>query len=58
MKPWLRNRIAPHKFPEHFFWLGDGEGIPDELPFNFSGKIMKEKLRATACDLLQVKASS
>ncbi|KAI0881675.1 amp dependent CoA ligase [Annulohypoxylon maeteangense] len=58
LKPWLRNRIAPHKFPEHFFWLGDGEGIPDELPFNFSGKIMKEKLRTIACDLLQVKTSS
>ncbi|KAI2463315.1 amp dependent CoA ligase [Annulohypoxylon bovei var. microspora] len=58
LKAWLRNRTAPHKFPEHFFWLGDGEGIPDELPFNFSGKIMKEKLRIIACDLLQVKATS
>lgn len=53
IKIWLRNRIAPHKVPEHFFWIGEGAGVPGVLPVNATGKIMKTELRAIATDLVQ-----
>ena len=53
LKIWLRNRIAPHKVPEHFFWIGEGAGIPDKLPVNATGKIVKMELRAIASGLVQ-----
>ncbi|KAL4735233.1 hypothetical protein BDV11DRAFT_174031 [Aspergillus similis] len=49
---WLRNRLAPHKVPEHFFVLGSGEGIPDEMPINATGKVLKRDLRDIATRLL------
>ncbi|KAK3339656.1 amp dependent CoA ligase [Lasiosphaeria hispida] len=55
LKLWLRNKIAPHKSPEHFFWLGEGAGVPSELPFNHTGKLMKGELRSIASDLVKQK---
>ncbi|KAK4201975.1 putative acyl-CoA synthetase family [Triangularia verruculosa] len=55
LKLWLRNKVAPHKMPERFFWLGDGGGIPDELPFNHTGKLMKGELRDIATVLAKEK---
>jgi acyl-CoA synthetase (AMP-forming)/AMP-acid ligase II len=55
VKIWLRNRIAPHKVPEYFFWIGEGQGVPDELPVNATGKIVKKELRAIAGGLVQGK---
>jgi acyl-CoA synthetase (AMP-forming)/AMP-acid ligase II len=56
MKLWLRrNKLAPHKVPEHYFWLGDGLGVPDELPCNHTGKLLKGELRKVASILLQQK---
>lgn len=52
IKQWLRNRLAPHKTPEHFFLLGDGGGIPDELPVNATGKVLKRDLREIATGLV------
>lgn len=54
-KIWLRNKIAPHKIPEHYFWLGDESGVPDELPSNHTGKLLKGELRTIASNLLQQK---
>lgn len=54
-KLWLRNKLAPHKIPEHYFWLGDGSGVPDELPSNHSGKLLKGELRTIASNLLRQK---
>lgn len=53
LKLWLRNKLAPHKVPDHIFWLGDGAGVPDELPFNHTGKLMKGELRDIAHSLIQ-----
>ncbi|KAL4986020.1 hypothetical protein BDW68DRAFT_189205 [Aspergillus falconensis] len=53
IKPWLRNRLAPHKVPEHFFVLGSGGGIPDEMPINATGKVLKRDLRDIASRLLK-----
>ncbi|KAK4171232.1 putative acyl-CoA synthetase family [Triangularia setosa] len=55
LKLWLRAKIAPHKMPERFFWLGDGGGVPDELPFNHTGKLMKAELRKIASGLARQK---
>lgn len=48
IKLWLRGKLAAHKMPEHFFWLGDGGGVPDELPYNHTGKLLKSDLRGIA----------
>ncbi|KUI58618.1 Putative acyl-CoA synthetase YngI [Cytospora mali] len=58
LKLWLRKRIAPHKMPEHFFWIGEGAGTPDELPINHSGKIVKAELRAVASRLAHSRRTS
>lgn len=52
VKLWLRNKIAPHKMPEHFSWLGEGAGVPEKLPFNHTGKLMKGELRIIASALV------
>lgn len=52
MKIWLRIRLAPHKVPEKFFWVGTGDGVPEALPVNATGKIVKKDLRAVARTLL------
>jgi acyl-CoA synthetase (AMP-forming)/AMP-acid ligase II len=56
LKSWLRTRIAPHKVPEHYFWIGEGPGLPDSLPVNATGKIEKVKLRDIANSLVTVRA--
>ncbi|KAL6232018.1 hypothetical protein BDW75DRAFT_218721 [Aspergillus navahoensis] len=56
IKLWLRNRLAPHKVPEHFFILGSGGGIPDEMPINATGKVLKRELRDIASRLLKGEA--
>ncbi|KAL4789630.1 hypothetical protein BDV19DRAFT_394887 [Aspergillus venezuelensis] len=48
LKLWLRHRLAPHKVPEHFFVLGSGGDIPDEMPINATGKVLKRELRDIA----------
>ncbi|KAL4974556.1 hypothetical protein BDW66DRAFT_152727 [Aspergillus desertorum] len=53
IKLWLRNRLAPHKVPEHFFVLGSGGGIPDEMPINATGKVLKKDLRDIASRLVK-----
>jgi mevalonyl-CoA ligase len=53
VKNWLRSRIAPHKVPEHIFWLGELEGVPSQMPVNASGKTLKNELSAIAVSLLQ-----
>jgi acyl-CoA synthetase (AMP-forming)/AMP-acid ligase II len=53
LKFWLRKRLAPHKVPEHFFFLGQGGGIPDTLPVNATGKVLKRELREIASYLIQ-----
>ncbi|KAL5120854.1 hypothetical protein ACEQ8H_001335 [Pleosporales sp. CAS-2024a] len=55
MKLWLRKRIAPHKMPEHFFWLGHGAGVPDDFPSNHTGKLLKTELRAIARQILDTR---
>ncbi|KAJ5408180.1 hypothetical protein N7509_002063 [Penicillium cosmopolitanum] len=45
---WLRTRLAAFKIPEHVFWIGDGTGVPDHLPVNSSGKILKQELSRIA----------
>ena len=57
LKIWLRNRIGPHKIPEHFFWVGEEAGVPNEIPVNATGKIAKTDLRAIASKLVQSNAS-
>ena len=54
LKGWMRTRIAPHKVPDHFFFIGAGAGVPDEIPANNTGKILKRELRDVASDLLRV----
>lgn len=49
---WLRSRLAAHQIPEHILWIGDGGGVPDRVPVNASGKVMKTELRRIADDLL------
>lgn len=58
LKLWLRKRLAPHKMPEHFFWIGEGAGAPDEIPINHSGKVVKSDLRAVAGRLAQSRRAS
>ncbi|RDW84211.1 class I adenylate-forming enzyme family protein [Aspergillus mulundensis] len=53
LKLWLRHRLAPHKVPEHFFVLGSGGDVPDEMPINATGKVLKRELRDIASCLLQ-----
>ncbi|KAA8648041.1 Nonribosomal peptide synthetases (NRPS) [Aspergillus tanneri] len=53
IKIWLRNRIAPHKIPDHVFWIGEEAGVPQELPVNATGKVLKTELSAIARDLLK-----
>ncbi|RWA11887.1 hypothetical protein EKO27_g3187 [Xylaria grammica] len=48
LKVWLRGRLAPHKFPAQFYFLGEGEGVPASLPRNFSGKLLKSELQRIA----------
>ncbi|KAL2821792.1 hypothetical protein BDW59DRAFT_181086 [Aspergillus cavernicola] len=55
IKLWLRNQLAPHKVPEHFFVLGTGGGVPDKMPINATGKVLKRELRDIASDLLKGK---
>lgn len=50
---WLRNRIAPHKIPDHVFWVGEEAGVPMELPVNASGKVLKTELSAIATNLIK-----
>ncbi len=52
-----KHNIAPHKMPDHFFRMGEGEGVPDRLPINLSGKIMKADLRSLARDLVKKNSS-
>jgi mevalonyl-CoA ligase len=54
LKVWMRSRIAPHKVPDHFFFVGAGAGVPDEIPTNNTGKILKRDLRNVASSLLRV----
>ncbi|ETS84287.1 hypothetical protein PFICI_02312 [Pestalotiopsis fici W106-1] len=53
LKLWMRGRIQPHKMPEHLFWIGEGNGVPDELPVNYTGKVVKSDLRAAATVLVK-----
>ncbi|KAK6072312.1 AMP-binding enzyme [Seiridium cupressi] len=53
LKLWMRSRVAPHKMPEHFFWIGEGKGVPDDLPVNYTGKVVKSELRAAAIVLVK-----
>lgn len=53
VKTWLRNRIGPNKIPDHFFWVGEEEGVPQELPVNASGKVLKTELSSIASRLLK-----
>jgi acyl-CoA synthetase (AMP-forming)/AMP-acid ligase II len=55
MKLWLRNKLAPHKVPEHFFWLSTGGGVPDALPVNATGKVVKKELREVAINLAETR---
>ncbi|OKL56547.1 hypothetical protein UA08_08046 [Talaromyces atroroseus] len=54
----LRTQIAPHKIPEHFFWIGEQEGVPGEIPINATGKIVKKDLRDIASHLLRKSSGS
>lgn len=53
---WLRSRLASHKIPEHIFWVGDGQGVPDQLPVNASGKVLKTELAHIGHQLVQQKS--
>ena len=55
VKIWLRNKIAPHKIPDYFFWIGETEGVPNEIPVNATGKIVKKELGAIADSLVKGK---
>ncbi|KAM3068854.1 hypothetical protein ACMFMG_011016 [Clarireedia jacksonii] len=53
IKVWLRKQgTAPHKMPDHYFVAGQGNGLPDTIPINSSGKIMKAELRTIAQQIL------
>ncbi|CAJ2510890.1 Uu.00g065150.m01.CDS01 [Anthostomella pinea] len=52
VKIWLRKRIAPHKVPDHLFWIGEDPGVPGEFPVNASGKVLKNELGVVANRLL------
>lgn len=56
LKMWLRSRLPPHKMPEHFFWTGEDSGVPDQLPINHSGKVLKAQLRTIASELVSNQA--
>ncbi|KAL2071964.1 hypothetical protein VTL71DRAFT_11307 [Oculimacula yallundae] len=43
VKAWIREELGRHKAPEHLFWVGLGEVIP-EFPMTGSGKIKKDTL--------------
>ena len=53
VKIWLRSRIATHKIPDHVFWIGEDVGVPDRLPVNASGKVLKTELCAIASCLVR-----
>jgi acyl-CoA synthetase (AMP-forming)/AMP-acid ligase II len=53
LKVWMRkHKIAPHKMPDHYFHIGRDEGVPDELPVNGSGKVLKAVLRSVAQEVV------
>ncbi|RAQ49584.1 AMP dependent CoA ligase [Aspergillus flavus] len=53
VKIWLRSRIATHKIPDHVLWIGEVAGVPDRLPVNASGKVLKTELSAIASSLVR-----
>ncbi|GMF74669.1 unnamed protein product [Aspergillus oryzae] len=53
VKIWLRSRIATHKIPDHVLWIGEDAGVPDRLPVNASGKVLKTELSAIASSLVR-----
>ena len=50
---WLRNRIASHKIPKYVFWIGEEANVPDEMPVNSTGKLLKKELRDAAVNLVK-----
>ena len=45
VRKWVREKLAYFKAPQWIWWLGSGEGIPEEWPKTMSGKISKPELR-------------
>lgn len=53
LKIWLRNRIASHKIPKYVFWIGEEANVPNEMPVNSTGKLVKQELRDAVMKLVQ-----
>ncbi|KAK9770545.1 putative Amp dependent CoA ligase [Seiridium cardinale] len=53
IKTWLRKQIAPHKVPQYVFWVGEDAGVPERLPVNSSGKVLKRELSSIATSLVR-----
>jgi mevalonyl-CoA ligase len=45
LREWVREKLARFKSPSLIWWLGDGNGVPDEWPKTMSGKVSKPELR-------------
>ena len=56
IRVWLRKRVAAHKTPDHFFLVGEDAGVPQQLPVNASGKVLKTELSAIAVGLVKERA--
>ena len=58
IKLWLRKQgTAAHKMPDHYFIIGNGGGIPDTIPVNSSGKVVKAELRSIAEEILSQRSA-
>ena len=45
VQTWVREKLAHFKAPIYVWWLGQGEGVPEEWPKTMSGKVSKPELR-------------
>ena len=52
VKKWVREKLAYFKAPQWIWWLGSGDGVPEEWPKTMSGKISKPELREIVTGLV------
>jgi mevalonyl-CoA ligase len=55
IKEWVKKELAYFKVPVWIWWLGSGDGVPDEWPKTMSGKVSKPDLRKLVEDLVKGK---
>lgn len=55
LKSWLRKqKLEPHKIPQHFLRLDGQNGLPSTIPVNSTGKILKAELRDLAIQQIHI----